>query len=72
MFTIVSVMSMLGSISKGYLFLLRVRAVYGNSILINVCLGMGWLAVVGTRMAVPIMVQGTVSSAHKVIPAPIL
>jgi len=57
-FFIVTVMSFLGTIVKGYLFLIRVRAVYSNSTTMTICVGCCWLAAVGTRLAVSIMVQG--------------
>lgn len=54
---------MLASAAKAYLFLIRVRAIYGNSKLVTLLVGMGWLAVVSARMTVPSMVHTAVSRA---------
>ncbi|KZP10696.1 hypothetical protein FIBSPDRAFT_201061 [Athelia psychrophila] len=46
-----SIMTVLGNASKAYLFILRVRAVYGNSKLVVLCVGVGACVLVGTRVA---------------------
>ncbi|KZP10680.1 hypothetical protein FIBSPDRAFT_937905 [Athelia psychrophila] len=53
----VGIAAMLASAAKAYLFLIRVRAIYGNSKLVTLLVGMGWLAVVSARMTVPSMVH---------------
>lgn len=42
----IGVFAVLGSAAKGYIFLLRIRAVYGNSIWVTICVFAGWLIVV--------------------------
>ncbi|KZP10668.1 hypothetical protein FIBSPDRAFT_200710 [Athelia psychrophila] len=46
-----------GSAAKAYLFLLRVRAIYGNSKIVTWLVGAGWLAVVSARMTIASMVH---------------
>lgn len=52
---------MIGSAAKAYLFLLRVRAVYGNSKLVTLFVGLGWFVVVCMRMTVAYMIDSSVS-----------
>lgn len=52
---------MIGSAAKAYLFLLRVRAVYGNSKLVTLFVGAGWLVVVCTRVTAAYIVHSSVS-----------
>ncbi|KZP18409.1 hypothetical protein FIBSPDRAFT_1046273 [Athelia psychrophila] len=52
-------MIVIGNASKGYLFLLRVRAVYGKSLLVTLCVGVGWLLMVGSRLTVALLVHTT-------------
>lgn len=54
--TVMGIMIVVGSAAKAYLFLLRLRAVYGNSRVVKLLVGMGWLAVVGARMTLPFMI----------------
>ncbi|KZP10686.1 hypothetical protein FIBSPDRAFT_962882 [Athelia psychrophila] len=53
----IGTMTAIGSASKAYLFLLRVRAVYGGSKLATVCVVTGGLAVVLTRIVGTSMVH---------------
>lgn len=53
-------MQVIGTASKGYLFLLRVRAVYGNSLRVTLGVGTGWLLVVGSRLAIALLIDTTV------------
>ncbi|KZP15529.1 hypothetical protein FIBSPDRAFT_958701 [Athelia psychrophila] len=46
-------MSIVAAATKSFLFLRRVRAVYAKSIHVTLCFFVGWLAVVGTRAAIP-------------------
>lgn len=61
MLTIIGVTMTVGSAAKSYMFLVRLRAVYGNSKLVKWFVGMGWLAVVAIRTTVAFMVQTAVS-----------
>ncbi|KZP10669.1 hypothetical protein FIBSPDRAFT_937898 [Athelia psychrophila] len=56
-FTAMGIMMTVGSAAKSYMFLLRLRAVYGNSKLVKLFVGVGWLAVVGTRMTIAFMIS---------------
>ncbi|KZP31643.1 hypothetical protein FIBSPDRAFT_944714 [Athelia psychrophila] len=53
----IGLMTMTGSAAKTYLFLLRVRAVYNNSKLVELVSGVAWLAVVCARMTVVFMTR---------------
>ncbi|KZP15548.1 hypothetical protein FIBSPDRAFT_1048057 [Athelia psychrophila] len=46
-----SAMILVGNAAKAYLFLLRVRAVYGNSKLVTLCVWAGACVLVGSRLA---------------------
>ncbi|KZP04066.1 hypothetical protein FIBSPDRAFT_1054923 [Athelia psychrophila] len=46
-----SIMIVLGNAAKAYLFLLRVRAVYGGSTLVTFCVATGACVLVGSRLA---------------------
>ncbi|KZP13009.1 hypothetical protein FIBSPDRAFT_1049715 [Athelia psychrophila] len=52
-------MVVIGSACKGYLFLLRVRAVYGKSLPVTLCVGAGWLLVVGSRLTIALLIHTT-------------
>jgi hypothetical protein len=52
---------MLAMLATSMLFLYRVRAVYGNSILITVIFGTLWTATAGLSILAPIALFGNVS-----------
>lgn len=52
-----SAMGIVAIAAKCYLFLRRVRAVYAKSIRVTLCFLAGWLAVVGTRAAIPFILS---------------
>ncbi|KZP25765.1 hypothetical protein FIBSPDRAFT_366654 [Athelia psychrophila] len=56
-FRSIGAMTVVGIAAKAYLFLLRVRAVYGNSKLATLCVGMGMAIVVASRTTVVFMVR---------------
>ncbi|KZP29648.1 hypothetical protein FIBSPDRAFT_926834 [Athelia psychrophila] len=53
----IGVMTVVGSAAKSYLFLLRVRAVYGNSKLVTLCVGAGLTVVLVSKTTVGFMTQ---------------
>ncbi|KZP10708.1 hypothetical protein FIBSPDRAFT_962904 [Athelia psychrophila] len=53
----VAIMTTVASAAKSYLFLLRVRAVYGNSKLVTLIATAGWLVVVCSRATISYLVQ---------------
>lgn len=61
--TVMGVMITIGSAVKAYLFLLRLRAIYGNSRIVKLFAVVGWLAVVGARMTIAFMIHTSVSHA---------
>lgn len=58
-------MAAFGNASKAYLFLIRVRAVFGNSHLATFCVAFGGLVVAGTRMGGVFRVHTAVSQVHQ-------
>lgn len=52
---------MIAIAAKAYLFLLRVRAVYGKSRIATVLLAVGWIIVVGSRMGLEFVISISVS-----------
>lgn len=57
-------LSALGTAANSYLFLLRVRAVYGNARSITIVFGAWWVALVGTTLTFPFPVHASVSKLH--------
>ncbi|KZP23716.1 hypothetical protein FIBSPDRAFT_1013563 [Athelia psychrophila] len=53
----IGLMAMTGSAAKTYLFLIRIRAIYGNTKIVTFLSGVAWLAVVCARMTVAFRIQ---------------